>query len=51
MHKCVDAEVNEVDAALIKAVQVFPANTNIKACLLSAAFILQHDVQSNNGSL
>lgn len=30
-HKCVDAEVNEADAALIKAVQVLPAN--ITACL------------------
>lgn len=33
MHKCIYAEVNEVDAALIKAVQVFPVNPNITVCL------------------
>lgn len=31
MHKCVD--VNEVDAALIKAAQVFPVKPDIKVCL------------------
>lgn len=30
-HKCVNAEVNGVDAAMIKAMQVLPVNPNITA--------------------
>lgn len=51
-HKRVDAKVNEVDAALMNAVQMFPVNPNVTAPSVSSAAInLQRDVSSHWGGL
>ena len=50
-HKHTDAEVSEVDAALIKAVQVWPVNPNLTVCLLCPQHAGFNTVSSPRGEV